>query len=212
MKRITHIALAMCVGLLSAGPLAMAQSPQANVYVGLGTVTDASNGQALDLFGTGTPINTPRLTGLYATVGGGFMFTDHFGAGAEINWRAGQGDYAGVNYRPIFYDFNGIWQPLKTKRFVPEIQAGVGGVAVHFNANAQSCIDPLVGCQTVNVGSESSNHFQTHFAVAARIYATPRIFFRPAVDVHWVNDFFQFGSNWVPEYTMGLGYSFGGEK
>jgi hypothetical protein len=26
-----------------------------------------------------------------------------------------------------------------------------------------------------------------------------------------VNDFFQFGSNWVPEYTMGLGYSFGGE-
>ena len=63
------------------------------------------------------------------------MLTPHFGAGAEINWRAGQGDYAGVNYRPIFYDFNGIWQPIKTKRFVPEIQAGIGGVAVHFNAN-----------------------------------------------------------------------------
>ena len=52
---------------------------------------------------------------------------------------------------------------------------------------------------------------RVHFAVAARIYATPHIFFRPAVDVHWVNNFFQFGSNWVPEYTMGLGYSFGGE-
>ena len=47
---------------------------------------------------------------------------------------------------------------------------------------------------------------------AARLYATPHIFLRPAVDVHWVNNFFQFGSNWVPEYTMGVGYSFGGEK
>jgi hypothetical protein len=26
-----------------------------------------------------------------------------------------------------------------------------------------------------------------------------------------VDNFFQFGSDWVPEYTMGLGYSFGGQ-
>jgi hypothetical protein len=26
-----------------------------------------------------------------------------------------------------------------------------------------------------------------------------------------VNNFFQFGSNRVPEYTFGVGYSFGGE-
>ena len=209
--KLSSSTLALCVGFIAGAPLMMAQGPQANVYIGLGTAMDSSNGESLNPLGTGFA-TTPEMTGLFATVGGGFMLTNHFGAGAEINWRAGSGDYAGLNYRPIFYDFNGIWQPLKTKRFVPEIQAGVGGVAVHFNANAQSCIDPLVGCQTVNVGSESSNHFQTHFAVAARIYATPHIFFRPAVDVHWVNDFFQFGSNWVPEYTMGLGYSFGGEK
>jgi len=210
MRKLTYSALSMCFGLLAISPLAMAQSPQVNVYVGLGTVTDSSNGQALDIFGTGTALNTPRLTGLFATVGGGLMITNHFGAGAEINWRAGQGDYAGVNYRPIFYDFNGIWQPIKAKRFVPELQAGIGGVAVNFNANRQLC-DQLVGCSTVSLGSESSTHFQTHFGIAARLYATPHIFFRPAVDVHWVNDFFQFGSNWVPEYTMGVGYSFGGE-
>lgn len=210
MKRLTRIALTMSFGLLAAAPLVMAQTPQANIYVGLGTATDSSNGQALDIFGTGTSLNTPKMTGLFATVGGGLMFTPHFGAGAEINWRAGQGDYSGVNYRPIFYDFNGIWQPIKTKRFVPEIQAGIGGVALHFNANTQLC-NELVGCSTVSLGSESSSHFQTHFGVAARLYATPHIFFRPAIDVHWVNDFFQFGSNWVPEYTMGVGYSFGGE-
>ncbi len=188
----------------------MAQSPQVNLYVGLGTATDGSNGQTINTFGTGDFLATPKMTGLFATVGGGLMLTPHWGAGAEINWRAGSGDYAGLNYRPIFYDFNGIWQPLKTKRFVPEIQGGIGGVAVNFNENASAC-NQFSGCQTINLGSESSDHFQVHFAVAARLYATPHIFFRPAVDVHWVNNFFQFGSNWVPEYTLGLGYSFGGE-
>jgi len=201
-------ALAMGVGLL-AGSLP-AQIPQANIYFGLGTATDTSNGQALDIFGTGVPVNTPKLTGLFATVGGGLMLTDHFGAGAEINWRAGQGNYTGVNYRPIFYDFNGIWQPVKTKRLVPEIQGGIGGVALRFNANGTQC-DALAGCQNVNLGSESSSHFQLHGSAAARLYVTPRLFLRPAVDLHYVNNFFQFGHNLVPEYSMGIGYSFGGE-
>jgi hypothetical protein len=99
---------------------------------------------------------------------------------------------------------------VKTKRFVPELQAGIGGASVRFTASGQSC-DQLVGCSNVNLGAESSSHFQTHFAAAARLYVTPRIFVRPAVDVHWVNNFFQFGNNWVPEYTLGVGYSFGGE-
>jgi hypothetical protein len=210
MSRLSSTALTVCVGLIASAPFVMGQTPQANLYVGLGTATDSSNGQTIDTFGTGDYLATPKLTGLFATVGGGFMVTPHYGVGAEINWRAGQGNYSGLNYRPIFYDFNGIWQPIKTKRFVPEIQAGLGGVALHFTENVAQC-DAFAGCQTVNLGSESSDHFQVHFGVAARLYATPHIFFRPAVDVHWVNDFFQFGSNWVPEYTMGVGYSFGGE-
>ena len=208
MLKHTFMAVTIGVGLFAAS--LAAQIPQANLYVGLGTATDSSNGQSIDPLGIGAFANTPKLTGLFATVGGGLMLTNHFGAGAEINWRGGQGNYSGVNYRPIFYDFNGIWQPLKTKRFVPEIQAGIGGVAVHFAANTNSC-SALVGCQNVSLGSESSSHFQTHLSAAARIYVTPRIFVRPAVDVHYVNNFFQFGSNWVPEYSLGVGYSFGGE-
>lgn len=208
--RITSSALAVCAGLLAATSLLTAQTPQANVYFGVGAATDSSNGQAIDVFGTGNFLNTPKMTGTFLNVGGSLMLTPHFGAGANLSWRAGQGEYAGLNYRPFFYDFNGIWQPLKTKRFVPEVQAGLGGVRVGFSANQTAC-DQLVGCQTFNAGTESSSHFQTHFGVAARIYATPHIFLRPAVDAHWVNNFFQFGSNWVPEYSLGVGYSFGGE-
>jgi len=210
MPKLTHIALVTCFGLLAVSPLVMAQVPQTNVYFGLGTATDGSNGQAIDPLGTGTLLNTPKMTGLFATVGGSLMLTNHFGAGAQFSWRPSTGDYAGVSYRPSFYDFNAIWQPVKTKRVVPELQAGIGGARLGFSATGQSC-DPLVGCSNVNLGSESSSHFQTHLAAAARLYITPRIFVRPAIDAHHVNNFFQFGSNWVPEYTLGVGYSFGGE-
>lgn len=201
--------IAVCLGLLAGAPLIMAQAPQFNVYFGAGTATDSSNGQTLNPLGLGY-YNTPKMTGAFLDAGGSLMITPHFGAGVNLSWRASQGDYAGVNYRPFFYDFNGIWQPVKTKRFVPEIQAGLGGVRVGFSANQQAC-DQLAGCQTVSLGSETSSHFQAHFGVAARLYATPHIFVRPAVDAHWVNNFFQFGSNWVPDYSIGVGYSFGGE-
>lgn len=210
MNKFTCAAFTICFGMLAVAPLVQAQVPQANVYFGLGTATDSSNGQALDPLGIGVFENTPKMTGLFGTVGGGLMLTSHFGAGAQFSWKTGASNYSGVNYRPLFYDFNGIWQPVKTKRFVPEVQAGIGGASVRFSANSTQC-DQLVGCSNVNLGTESSSHFQAHFAVAARLYVTPRIFVRPAVDAHWVNNFFQFGNNWVPEYTLGVGYSFGGE-
>ena len=209
MYRLTSTALIVCAGLFGSSSLVMAQ--QGNAYFGVGTAHDDSNGQAIDTFGTGTALGTPKLTGTFLDVGGSFLFTPHFGVGANLSWRAAQGNYAGLNYRPFFYDFNGIWQPVKAKRFVPELQAGVGGVAVRFNANQTLC-DQFTGCSTFNIGSESSSHFQTHFGAAARLYATPHIFVRPAVDVHYVNNFFQFGSNWVPEYSVGIGYSIGGEQ
>jgi hypothetical protein len=212
MKKLTHATLSLGFGFLGCSILLsplMAQG-QLNTYFSVGTMIDSSNGQQISPLGLGT-FGTPRMTGTFPGFGASYMFTPHFGVGGEFNWRASQGDYSGVNYRPLFYDFNGVWQPIKAGRFVPEIQAGMGAAAVHFNANSTNC-DPLVGCSSVNLGSESSNHFQTHLGVAARFYATKHIFIRPAADVHWVNDFFQFGSNWVPEYSIGLGYSIGGTE
>ena len=128
----------------------------------------------------------------------------------EFSWKPSTSNYAGIQYRPLFYDFNAVWQPIKTSRFVPEVQAGIGGTTVRFSANGQTC-DQLVGCSNVSLGQESSSHFQTHLGVAARLYATHHLFVRPAIDAHYVNNFFQFGSNWVPQYSLGVGYSFGGE-
>ncbi len=172
MLKLTSKTLAVCFGVLAGAPFMVAQTPQANVYFGLGTATADSNGQAIDTFGTGNYVNTPKINGLFLNLGGSMMLTPHWGAGAEVNWRAGAGDYAGLNYRPIFYDFNGVWQPIKTSRFVPEIQGGIGGVAVRFTENQTAC-DAFVGCQTYNLGSESSSHFQAHASVAAAFLCNP---------------------------------------
>lgn len=210
MRRITYTALAMCAGLLAAAPQMMAQS-QVNVWFGGGTATDSSNGQSIDPLGIGVFSPTPKMGGVFLDLGAGIMLTDHYGADFDLSWRAAQGGYAGVNYRPLFYDFNGVWQPLKSTRIVPEIDGGIGGMRLTYYVNQSAC-DQLVGCQSANYALESSSHFQLHLAAAVRFYVTPHIFVRPAIDAHWVNNFFQFGSDWVPEYTVSVGYSFGGNQ
>jgi hypothetical protein len=91
---------------------------------------------------------------------------------------------------------------------VPQFEAGIGATSIHFYQSSTSC-DQLVGCSSSNSFIESSTHFQTHLGVGLNLYATEHIFLRPQIDVHWVNNFFQFGSDWVPEYSLAVGYRFG---
>ena len=198
---ISPVLLAVC---LSAG-LASAQS----VYFGVGTTHLSSNGQSIDTFGTGNLLGTPSMGGAFGKVGGDFMITPHFGIGAETDFRLSQGSYAGLTYRPVFYDFNAIYTPIRSyKRVVPEFQGGLGGVNTRFFYSSQSC-DAFAGCASSNQFLESSNHFQVHMAAGVRFYVTPHLFIRPQVDAHYVNNFFQFGSNWVPEYSASIGWRFG---
>jgi hypothetical protein len=199
------------LGLTAAVSMAHAQAGPVFAYFGAGSAYASSNGQQIDTFGDGNLYNTPKLGGTFLDFGAGIMFTDHFGAGGEFSWRATQGNYAGLKYRPLFYDFDGIWQPFKSKRITPELRAGIGGVSVRYYYNSQYC-DQFAGCSTSNQYLESSRHFQVNFAAAARVHITPHVFLRPAIDVHYVNNFFQFGSNWVPEYTLSVGYAFGNSE
>jgi hypothetical protein len=194
----------------SLASLAHAQS--FDVYFGLGTAQDSAATLSSDTFGTGTTYGGTRMGGLFGTYGADFLFSNHFGVGAESSFRFSQGDYAGLNYRPTFYDFNGIWLPLGAKkRIVPEVQAGLGGANLSYYYSSTYC-DQFVGCSTSHQFLESSHHFQAHFGAGVRIYTVGGLYVRPQVDVHWVDNFYQFGSNWVPEYSAVIGYSFGHGK
>jgi hypothetical protein len=181
-----------------------------DVFAGVGTTILDSSGQSIDTFNTGSPFTTPRMGGTFGKFGGDFMVTPHFGLGAETDFRFSQGAYAGLNYRPLFYDFNGIWLPTahRLKRVVPELQAGLGGVNLKFYFPQSSC-NSFTGCSSSNSFIDSSNHFQVHLEAGVRFYVTQHLFVRPQVDAHYVNNFFQFGSNWVPQYGASVGWTFG---
>ena len=186
-----------------------ANAQSADVYFGLGTATADASGVPSNTFGDGTLYYPPKMGGLFGTAGAGFMITPHFGVGAETSFRMSRGSYAGLTYRPTFYDFNGIYHPLsESKRVVPEFQAGLGGVNLKFYVNQQYC-DTFAGCSNSNSYLESSNHLQAHFGAGVKFYVKNNLYIRPQADVHWVHNFFQFGTSWVPEYGVAVGYTFG---
>ena len=196
---------------LAAGAGAAHAQNGLDVFFGLGTATDSASTALIDPLGTGTYTSTPRLGGTFGKVGADFMFTPHFGVGGETDFRFSQGNYtSGITYRPNFYDFNFIYMPTarRFKRVVPELQAGLGGANLRFYYPNSYC-DSLSGCSSSNTFLESSNHLQVHLEAGVRFYVTPHIFVRPQVDAHYVNNLFQFGSNWVPEYGGSVGWTFG---
>ncbi len=193
--------------MLLGSSFASAQSIDA--YAGAGTASASSTGVPINTFGDGTLYNPPGLHGTFLTFGGTVMFRPHFGVGAETSFRPSRSPYAGLEYRPTFYDFNGVYHPITgRRRVVPEFQAGLGAVNLKYYYSQQTC-DSFVGCSSSSSYLESSNHFQVHFAAGLQIYVKGNFFIRPQVDAHWVNNFFQFGSNWVPEYGAVIGYTFG---
>jgi hypothetical protein len=192
--------------LLLFGAVKFASAQGGDVYFGLGTATDKSTGQVFNTFGDGNLYSTPKMTGLFGSFGADYMFRPSLGVGGEYSARFAQGSYAGLNYRPKFYDFNAIWIPIpNSKKVTPELQAGVGGASLSFYLPKQC---DQFACSSSSF-LESSRHFQTHLGAGLRFYVKGGFFIRPQVDVHYVKNFFQFGSNWVPQYSVSFGYTFG---
>ena len=209
--KFVHLAAPLVFALCFSNQLARAQA-NVDVFFGVGTAQASSSGQLVDTFGTGNYLSTPHLGGTFGKVGADLMLTPHFGINGEADLRFSQSNYAGLNYRPVFYDFNAIYTPVKAfKRIVPQFQAGLGAVSLKFYYPQQYC-DAFAGCSSSNTYLESSNHFQVHLGAGLRFYATHHIFFQPQIDAHYVNNFFQFGSNWVPEYSASVGWSFGSHE
>ena len=193
--------------ILMFGVMKFAKAQTGDVYFGGGTATDGSTNQTIDTFGDGTLYPTPKLGGAFGKFGAGYMFKPTLGLGGEYSFRFTQGPYAGLNYRPKFYDFNAIWMPISSsKQVVPEFQAGIGGATLSYYF-PQQCISGIACSSSTYL--VSSSHFQTHLSAGLRLYVKGGIFIRPQFDIHYVNNFYQFSSGWVPEYGAVIGYTFG---
>jgi hypothetical protein len=222
--------LSLSAGLALFMQLAHAQSTF-DVNIGFGAVQDKASATGIDqqtyLSCTPSVTNstcsaTPSLNGFMLGVGGRVMLWKHIGVGGEANFQPSKQTYAqlqqgissigqpqiDLNSRVTFWDFNGIYQPVSTKKAGLQIEGGIGGVNMKFYENATGS-NALVGSYNSSQYAASSNHFQVHAGVGVQIYVSGNFFVRPQFDIHYVPNFVQFGRNLVTEETVWVGYSFG---
>jgi hypothetical protein len=209
--------------------LAHAQSTF-DVNVGFGAAQDKASATGIDQLSflscspatDSTCSTTPSLNSFMLGFGARLMLSKRFGVGGEVNLQPAQQTYTvlqpaissigqpaiNLNSRVIFYDFNGIVQPVSTKRAAVQIEGGVGGVNMRFYENSVGS-NALVGGFTSSQYAASSNHFQVHAGVGVQMYISGNMFIRPQFDIHYVPNFIQFGRNLVTEETVWVGYTFG---
>lgn len=221
MKRyLRYLLLLPILGYL---PVARAQSA-IDIAIGGGTAWDKTNGNGIDNASALNPFNsclintgdiycqeTGGIGGFFLGFGANVMLADHYGFGGEVNFQPSQRQYGPLQFRESFYDFNGIYAPLSTKRAILELQGGIGGASTSFSFNQSQCVGTAV-CSNQNESVGNANHFQVHAGLGLQLFLTQHIFLRPQFDIHYVPNLGQqFDRDLVPEATLWLGYRIGGK-
>lgn len=222
--------LPLLAALLFGMPFVHAQSGM-DIAIGFGAIQDKAspiqvdqNLQACTVNDIAPPcVSTPSLNSFMMGVRGDLMLWKKFGVGAEVNFQPAKQDYINLNASAAFsglnsltiqsrmtlYDFNGIYQPVKTKKVAVKLEGGIGGANLKFYQGGSS--SSVIGNQNFSQYFQSTNHFQVHGGIGVQYYLTDHVFIRPQFDVHYVHNLTEFGRNLVTEETVWLGYTFGGQ-
>jgi len=153
--------------------------------------------------------------------GGDVILVKGFGFGAEVNLQPAKQTYINLNAsaagaglsslavqsRVMFYDFDGIYEPVNRKKVAVKIKGGIGGANLKFYEASSS--SSVLGSQSGSQYFQSSNHFAVHGGFGVQFYLTDHIFLRPEFDIHYVHNLSEFGSNLVKEEMVWVGYSWG---
>jgi hypothetical protein len=194
LKKLTLLA-ALCVFFALART---AHGQQLDAALGFGTVT-ATSGTSAE-----APDNiVSQRGGLYPSISGDVLFLHHHTAGiqGEVSWRGSQGLYAGqLPYRPILYDFNGIWAPKLSKLVQAELMAGFGGETLRFYG-IPNCT--FVGCTDY----VSSKHLTGHVGAGIRFYVWHSVFVRPEAHFYAIHNNNEFPSSNANRFAISIGYS-----
>jgi len=217
--------------LLCYVPFASAQSAF-DLNMGFGFVHDSANSGQVDqnlypcvTTPTYTPVtpcvSTPALSGFMLGFGGDLMLWKKFGIGGEVALQPGKQTYVNLNgsaasqglnalsiqSRMTLFDFNGIFEPVNTKKVALKLEGGIGAANLKFYEAGSS--SSVLGSQNVSQYIQSANHLNVHGGVGVQIYVTDHVFIRPQFDIHYVPNLTQFGSKVVLTGMVWLGYSWG---
>jgi hypothetical protein len=171
---------------------------QFDAAFGVGTLTAPSASSA-----TGNQAPVSLTGGAYPVFSADLLLKRQFGVSGELAWRGSQNLYAGFQpYRPLFYDFNGIYVPKLGKHAAAELSAGIGWESLRFYQGFTSC--GAISCTDF----VSSNHFMGHFGAGLRYYFRGHFFVRPEADLYLINNNQEFSSSRATRFGVSLGYSF----
>jgi len=190
------------------------------VVLGLTLLALPARAQQLDAaFGVGTTSapSASDATGKFfpQSMGGGaspafsadFLFIHHLGVGFDVNWRASQNIYAGVQpFRPVLYTFDAVWAPRISRQVSGELQGGIGVSATRF-------YQPFLSCNLFTCTDFSTvNHFAGHVGGGVRLYIWRNLFLRPEVHAYFIHNNVEFSGAHLIRYGVSIGYSFRGDE
>jgi hypothetical protein len=217
----------LLLSTLLLGSLNYVHAQGVSPYFGLGSATNSRAKPTNQFDSTGAPCPAGQFSdvpfaagcepggtigGVFGLFGVDFMFRPHLGINGEYAFRFAQGNYlplAGLKMRPGFYDFNVVYEPISGQRIVPVVEGGIGGARMALYVT-QQCSIANINCTVTYPAGVNANHFQLHAAAGVKFYVKPALFIKPQFDFHYVTHLTdQFGRNWVPEYTVSVGYTFG---
>ena len=207
--------------LLWSVAVARAQGPY-DIAMSFGVVQDSSNGLGIENASSGNAFSSctpsaadptcqpnPSLGRFFMGFSGDAMLSKHFGIGGELDFEPTKGNYGPLQYRQEFYDFNGIFAPINTKRFTLRLEGGIGGAHTGFSIFQNQCVGMAV-CSGYASPVGGANHFQEHAGVGIQIPITAHIFIRPQFEFRHVDGFTQqFGKDNLYEGVIYVGYNFG---
>lgn len=177
----------------------------------------AAQAQNLDLaFGVsgikGTSANSAGINffpqdvggGAFPTFSGDFLLWKHVGIEGEVSWRATQNLSQGfLPFRPIFYDFGGVYAPPLGKHAALELTTGIGGESVRFYTGTLTC--NFFSCTDFT----SNNHLLWELGGGVRLYTWRNVFVRPEARFYLIRNNVEFSSNHATRLGVSIGYSFG---
>lgn len=158
-----------------------ASAQQGDAFFGGGTLLSSSPSSTALANG-----NIAEKGGTYLNVGGDVVaFKKRLGFMVETSWRASQASYQGyLTYRPIFTDFNALWQPRLGKKVGLDVFGGIGIAATRFYVPYATSCNYFSGC--INYNSE--DHFMQHAGVGIRYYVWHHFFVRPEVHYYHIDN------------------------
>ncbi|HLH08999.1 MAG TPA: hypothetical protein VKW78_17300 [Terriglobales bacterium] len=172
---------ATLVTLLTAGVI---QAQQVDASFGVGTILAPSAANA-----SGNYSSQSLRGGAYPVIRGDFLLHKNYGIMGEVSWRASQNNYQGTSpYRPLFWDFNGIYAPRLGDKAGLELSAGIGAESIRFYQPFYYC--SFYSCTNYT----SSNHFMGHFGGGLRYYFHGGAFIRPEADFYLIRNNYEFSS------------------